>query len=303
MSCFHPVTCTKSFKPKINGKYAIKFGVFDPEFGNRMELPCYNCTGCRLQRSQQWAARCYHESQLHDENAFITLTYDDEHLPYGGTLVLKHFQDFMKRLRSKFPDAKIIFYHCGEYGDDFGRPHYHACLFGFDFKDKELYKQDEGFSLYTSEVLTKLWGKGLCTTGEVTLKSAGYVARYIMKKVNGELADDHYETLVPETGEIIQRKPEYTTMSLKPAVGKTWFKQFQTDVFPHDHIIIDGKKLKPPKYYDGQYELIDPEHLKQIKLDRQAKAALRADDNTPERLAVKEKIIEIKLKQLKRQLK
>ncbi len=303
MPCFHPVISTKSFKPKSNGKHIIKFGVWDPEFGERMELPCYNCNGCRLQRSQQWAARCYHESKLHDDNAFITLTYDNEHLPYGGTLVLKHFQDFMKRLRSKHPDIKIVFYHCGEYGDNFGRPHYHACLFGFDFKDKELFQQKDSVNLYISEELTKLWGKGFCTTGDVTLESAGYVARYIMKKVNGDLADDHYETLVPETGEIIQRNPEYTTMSLKPAVGKLWFKKYLTDVFPSDEIIIKGKKLKPPKYYDGQYELINPEHLKQIKLDRQTKAALRADDNTPKRLAVKEKISNIKLKKLKRQLK
>ncbi len=303
MPCFHPVHSTKSYKPKPNGKYAVKFGVYDPEFGEPLDLPCYNCKGCRLQRTSEWAMRCYHESQLHDENCFITLTYDNEHLPYGETLVLAHFQKFMKRLRSKYPDIKIVFYHCGEYGDNFGRPHYHACLFGFDFKDREPMKKRDGITLYTSEELTQLWGKGICSVGDVTFQSAAYCARYIMKKVNGDLADDHYETLDESSGEIIKRKPEYTTMSLKPAVGKEWFKKYQSDVFPEDCVVINGKKLKPPRYYDGQYELIDPIHLKLLKEERQINAAKHAENNTPSRLRVREKICELKVKQLKRELK
>lgn len=68
-----------------------------------IKLPCGQCLGCRLDYSREWAVRCTHESLLHKENSFITLTYDDEHLPEDGGLVKKHWQDFCKRLRKKKP--------------------------------------------------------------------------------------------------------------------------------------------------------------------------------------------------------
>ena len=105
------------------------------------KIPCRNCVGCRLEHSRQWAMRCTHEAQLHSDNCFITLTYDNAHLPSDFSLDKKHFSDFMKRYRKKF-GPNIRYFHCGEYGSKFGRPHYHACIFNHDFScNNEQHKQ------------------------------------------------------------------------------------------------------------------------------------------------------------------
>ena len=105
---------------------------------------------------------------------------------------------FLKRLRRAYPDAVIRYFGCGEYGEELGRPHYHLCIFGFDFPDKVFHKMSCGFKLYRSETLNKLWSHGHCLIGALTFESAGYVARYCTKKVTGALADDHYKGRTPE---------------------------------------------------------------------------------------------------------
>ena len=151
----------------------------------RPELPaaqrtvaCGQCLGCRLDHSREWAARIVHESTLYDENSFITLTYrepsdctDEEYkkglfVPSNGSLVKAHFKNFMKRLRKEFPDRRIRYYHCGEYGEQLDRPHYHACLFNLGFSDKELFEQNDGVNLFVSKTLEKLWSYGFCTVGD-----------------------------------------------------------------------------------------------------------------------------------------
>ena len=149
---------------------------------------------------------------MHEENSFVTLTYSDEHLPDGGRLVLDDFQRFFKRLRKRV-GVPVRYYHCGEYGETFGRPHYHACIFGYGFPDRVLWSYSNGQPLYSSKELSDLWPYGHALIGEVTFDSAAYVARYIMKKVNGDRADEHYRRVDLDTGEIYQLPPEYTTMS------------------------------------------------------------------------------------------
>ena len=125
-----------------------------------LTLPCGNCMPCRLERSRQWALRMVHESKMHEENCFITLTFDDEWLKKkcpDGSLSVGHMQAFMKALRQEFSGRKIRVFYCGEYGDKGGRPHYHACLFGFDFSDKEYWFTLNGFKYFSSKVLSKLW--------------------------------------------------------------------------------------------------------------------------------------------------
>ena len=151
-------------------------------------VPCGQCIGCRLERSRQWAIRCVHEASLHTDNCFITLTYSPDCLPSDGSLNHDDFQKFFKRLRKHIAPKKIRYYMCGEYGEDLqqpsklGRPHFHACLFGLDFDDKQLYIVRDDVKLYTSATLEKIWGKGFVTIGDVTFESAAYVARYIAKK-------------------------------------------------------------------------------------------------------------------------
>lgn len=129
-----------------------------------------------------WAVRIVHEAQMWPQNSFITLTYRPEDLPQGGSLNVEHYQLFMKKLRARNTGHKIRFFHCGEYGEKLSRPHYHAILFNYDFPDKKVFSEKNGNTIYTSELLEDIWGKGFCTIGDVTFQSAAYVARYVMKK-------------------------------------------------------------------------------------------------------------------------
>jgi hypothetical protein len=261
---------------------------------------CKQCIGCRLAYSSEWAIRIIHEAKLHEENEFITLTYNDEHLPKNHSLNKKHFQDFMKRLRKAAPGTTIRFYHAGEYGTKFQRPHYHACLFGIRFLDRKYWKTKNGYRYYISEALDQIWGKGHCTLGEVTFESAAYVARYITKKITGDKADDHYEYLNTNTGELTPILPEYTTMSRRPGIAKGWFEKYKTDVYDFDYVIANGIKLKPPKYYDSIFETSYPEQYENIRKNRVKNAKKYASNNTVERLKVREEIQQLKHKRLLR---
>lgn len=249
--------------------------------------------------------RCVHEASLHPDNIFITLTYDNEHLPPHASLRYRDFQLFMKRLLvdgARYRDRYgIRFYMCGEYGETFARPHYHVIMFNYDLPDKKLWKMERENPLYTSELLTELWGHGHTSVGSVTFQSAAYVARYIMKKVTGDAADAHYNTIDPETGEILaERVPEFTNMSRRPGVGGKWFDKYMSDVFPDDFVVLNGKKVTPPKFYTSRYELLYPDEVAQIKRARKKRAETRAHDNTPARLRVREKVLEARIGRLKR---
>ena len=281
-----------------------------------LELPCGQCVGCRLERSRQWAVRCMHEASLYKNNCFLTLTYSDEHLPDDYSLHYEDYQKFMKRFRKRFKGLEpaayaesqdkfpIRFYMAGEYGEQFGRPHFHACIFNFDFEDKYLWQKTEsGSKIYRSAVLEELWPFGHSSIGEVNFQSAAYVARYIMKKVTGGMADQHYEEVNISTGEITSRRPEFNKMSLKPGIGYDWYKRYKTDVYPHDYVVVNGKKVKPPKFYDKKYADDHPWEFDQILWEREKSARLRLEDSSDERLAVREAVTVATLKRLPRKLK
>ena len=305
MPCFHPLKGWRSKKTNPSGKRGI---VFKEDLGiisQPMEVPCGQCVGCRLERSRQWAMRCVHEASQHDRNTFITLTYAPDHLPEDGSLKLEHFQKFMKRFRDyksrKVDSKKVKFYHCGEYGELNGRPHYHALIFGYQFPDLVHWKTRNGIPYFNSDILSKLWPFGFNTVGEVTFESAAYCARYILKKVNGDAAESHYANIDKETGEYIgQKKPEYTTMS--KGVGKSWFEQYKDEVYPHDQVIMRGKRMKPPKYYDSILEQEHEEMFNRIKEERKARSIENRKDNTPSRLHDKETVCEARTSFLKRGL-
>lgn len=293
MACFHPLDAYRRiFKDGTKGKPVFKLP--RPPFED-LQLPCGQCIGCRLEYSRQWAMRCVHEASLYEDNCFITLTYDNEHLPETGSLVKADFQKFMKRLRKMFPSQTIRYYQCGEYGEQFGRPHYHACLFNFDFPDKVFFKDAGGYPLFISSILEKLWPFGFSTIGAVTFETAAYTARYIMKKITGDEAKDHYERIDLTTGEVIDLQPEYTTMSRRPGIAHDWYDQFKDDVFPDDTVIMRGREMSPPRYYEKILEIEDPEEYKRIKEKRMLEISRHAENCTPERLAVREKVQKAKL--------
>lgn len=242
-----------------------------------------------------------HESRSHDRNCFLTLTYDDQHLPEDFSLHYEHFQLFMKRLRKEFDGKTVRFYMCGEYGETNHRPHYHACIFGIDFPDKRLWRPSKsGFNLYRSALLERLWPWGFSTIGDLTFETAAYTARYIMKKVTGDRAAKHYEVIESSTGEVHSRVPEFTRMSLKPGIGANWMDEFHSDVYPRDKVISRGVPSKPPRYYDKRFKQIDEAEYDLMKMKRIKQANLNAEDNTPDRLAVKEVVAKAKISTLKR---
>jgi len=237
---------------------------------------------------------------MHTENTFITLTYSPEHYPEDGSLCLKHFQDFMKRLRKSIAPKKIRFFHCGEYGEKLNRPHYHALLFGHDFPDRTLWQMKRGSPIYISKQLQNLWPLGFTTLSDVNFQTAAYVSRYILKKQNGEKAITHYQKIDPITGELYQIAPEYTTMSRAKGIGSTWFDKFESDVFPSDEVVLQGKKIKTPKYYSRIFEEAHADAYKEIVEKRKTKAKQFKQDNTPERLQTRHNVALAKLKNHKR---
>jgi hypothetical protein len=285
------------------------------EHDRQITLPCGQCVGCRLEKSRQWAVRCMHEAQLHEDNCFITLTYNDENLPEDLSLNYDHFQTFIKDLRSYFKyhykKTGIRFYMAGEYGESFGRPHYHACIFGINFSDRKYHKRTpSGFNIYVSKILESLWPYGYSSIGDVTFESAAYVARYIMKKQTGTkpnefgmTAKDHYTWCDLETGELKEKKPEFNKMSLRPGIGADWLKKYLPDVYPNDFVEVRGKKTTPPKYYDKIYKKLAPLEFDDLEYERHLKR-LEKDktEYTPERLEAKETVQLAKLSKLKRTL-
>lgn len=298
MPCFHPLKAFRGRETGPSGKVRIVFKKED-SCGVELELPCGRCIGCRLERSRQWAVRCMHEAAMYDDNCFITLTYDDAHLPVSGSLDKREMQLFFKRMRERV--GPFRYFHCGEYGDSLSRPHYHACIFGFDFPDKELFREKADTRLFTSPLLDSLWSRGFCTVGNLTFESAAYVARYVTKKVTGDNADEHYCRLC-EDGVVRQLQPEYVTMSRRPGIGSTWFERWGNEVYPSDEVIVRGFQSKPPRFYDKLFEAAEPSVFDSVTRERRKRARERAHDGTPDRLLVREKVAKARLRSLRREL-
>lgn len=294
MTCYNPISAWQTESGFVVFNEMKRHGA-----SKAIKLPCGQCTGCRLERSRQWAMRCVHEAQMHKENCFITLTYNDDHLPRRGQLKYSDFQKFMKRLRKKEAHKEIRFYMGAEYGEENARPHYHACIFGHDWPDKVHHTNSpSGEKIYTSKQLQELWPYGYSSSANVTFKSAAYIARYCLKKVTGKAAEDHYRRF-DEEGEY-QLIPEFNKMSLKPAIGKTWLEKYKDDVYNYDHIIINGAVCSPPKYYDKLLKRWNKDRLEELKEEREQNALVHKAHQTPERLAVRETVHKAQISQLKR---
>lgn len=293
MACFYPV---HGYRRRGGG-----FTQAVSEAPGRIPLtvPCGSCVGCRVARSRDWATRLHHEAQLHLDTSFLTLTFSDENLPEDYSVSVRDIQLFMKRVRKRI-GISVRFFACGEYGGKAARPHYHVLLFGYGFPDRRPWRQTSaGYVTYRSDELDALWRFGHAEIGTVTRESAGYVARYCLKKVNGDLADRHYQRVHPVTGELVRVRPEFVVMSNKPGMGSGWYDKYSVDAFPSDFVTIDGKKVPVPRYYKKK---LDEEQSEAITRKRKEEAKKRASDNTPERLAVREEVLILRLDNLKRQM-
>ena len=118
MPCFRPITAYRlaGQKTKDGTRNAITFDSSKAIPFSEFKIPCGQCIGCRLSKSREWAARCVVEAKSHKNNMFLTLTYDDAHLPEDHSLHYEHFQLFMKRMRKYFMSRfgqQLRFFMCG----------------------------------------------------------------------------------------------------------------------------------------------------------------------------------------------
>lgn len=291
MPCYRPIEAFRGRKDKLGIRPIVwSRPKADPMMVDpKVMLPCGKCVGCRLEYARQWSLRCSQEASLHDENCFVTLTYDDDHLPEGGTLVKADFQGFMKRLRARYQGKEIRYFHSGEYGGVNGRPHYHALLFGHDFSDKSPWMRRGEHQTWRSAELEALWPQGMSELGSVTPESAGYVARYALKK------------LVVDAQDYGGRLPEYSTMSRRPGIGRPWYEKFKSDAYPSDFLISEGSRCRVPRYYDG---LLKEENLPLYESMKRKRSTFgrKSKDNDVYRLAVREEVKIAQIKNLKRNL-
>ncbi|AZL82874.1 replication initiator protein [Apis mellifera associated microvirus 32] len=302
MPCYKPLKAMVTRSPS-GGKSTVRFHkglkltACEAKHGTATPIPCGQCVGCRLERSRQWAIRLMKELKLHDRSSFLTLTYDDAHLPRlrNGlpTLVLEDIQLFLKRLRKELalPPESLRYFQAGEYGEVTHRPHHHMILFGEDFSRDRVRVADSrsGYAQFESELLTSLWGKGRCTISEVSFESAAYVARYCLKKVTGKGSRFHYRG----------RKPEFVTMSRRPGIAARYFEEFKSDIYPHDEVVPGpGRPASlPPKYFDKLLEKVDPALFAEIKKKRVEGLDFWSDPNsTDTRLETRERVKESLIK-------
>lgn len=256
-------------------------------------LPCGKCIGCRVRKNMSWGMRMMHEAQMHESNAFVTLTYDDENAK--ASIHYRDFQLFMKRLRKK---QKVRFFVAGEYGEDKSRAHFHACLFGASFPNNGMV----GKNIYRSESLEKLWPHGFSSVGEVNITTARYVASYVINKRDpvGEY-EDYYKRVNVSTGEIIDVVPEFGRMSLRPGIGANWFAKYWRDVYAaRSAVVVKGKELPAPRYYRDRFDgmanactfggvfpmsklALDEEYRRYVSME-----SFKLEDETPERLRDRE---------------
>ena len=322
MPCYHPLEAVILPGRTAKGKRNIKIlsGQHASEVypsWQRLQLPCGQCIGCRLEYSRQWANRCMLELPYHRESWFLTLTYDDDHVPqtwyvYNDdgeaspalTLAPRDLELFWKRLRKAHSDDHIRYYACGEYGSTTFRPHYHAVVFGLSLDDLRPYKRSpQGYDYFISDSLAKCWGCGFVVVGAVTWETCAYTARYVMKKAKG-LDKQAYENLNLE--------PEFVRMSRKPGIGYQYYVD-HPDLYDHQYINlatdVGGLKFRPPRYYDKLFDVDHPGEMEQAKAVRRrlAVAAEEAKDTRTtldryDRLEIEEAALDARIKSLERKL-
>lgn len=282
MSCYHPLLGIWRGEYTSTGakKYHIE-GNLDPNdcphLLEHVVIPCGKCIGCRLDYSRSWADRMMLELETAKKGLFVTLTYDNEHLPVCqydedgfplyGSLQKRDCQLWMKVLRKRFEGVRIRFYLAGEYGENTLRPHYHAILFGIglcDLPDLVPHGTNElGDKYFISPMLSETWDRGFVLVSDVSWKTCAYVARYVTKKLNGPWSIDYA---------IRNCIPEFSLMSRKPGIGRLYLEE-HPDCLDYENINIStaesGLKIRIPKYYLRQIKLTDPERYDKMIKQRQ----------------------------------
>lgn len=285
MACYHPMPAYRGEDGSVK--------LWPPLGRENLSLPCGKCIGCRTDRATMWARRCSHEASLWPHNVFVTLTYDDDHLPKDGQLVPKDLSLFIKRLR-KYVDGngggvdrsgggRIRFFACGEYGERSERPHYHALFFNLGFTSG----YQVGKDLFESPVLHRLWTYGAHKYGVATPAAASYIAQYNLKKIGSGGFDS----------DGVERPAPFLRMSLRPAIGSGWLDGYREDL-KMGYLVVDGRRVAIPRAYLEKLKVRDPPLYEEIVGRKAAhQLSIPSELSSPERLAASE-IIHKRLKSL-----
>lgn len=238
-----------------------------------LKLPCGKCPECCRDYYTAWATRGSRELACWDSSLFVTLTYDDDHLPPDGSLNKKDVQDFIKRLKKKFKSSKenpIRQIYCGEYGEKTKRPHYHCILFNVDFPDKRKHYISPGsHQVFTSRILSELWGNGIAEFGFAEPGSVAYLFKYILKKKSRK--EKLRPLSIERDGITYDVEHEFIEASRNPGIGgflrgsKSLNKGF---------LSVNGRKTKLPKYYLEWLRKNDPDsfdYISNLKFDFMSK--------------------------------
>ncbi len=234
---------------KVNGKLFVN---------SLYQIPCGHCLGCLEDKAKDWTCRNLMELKTSDNAIFLTLTYDDFHLPinYGfPTLKKTDLSAFLKRLRKHFESTKLRFFACGEYGTKTLRPHYHLIIYGYP-KFENRWAE--------TELLSRIWKNGNVYLGSVTEQSIAYVSRYVLKKSGNSAAFSKYQ------------EKEFVNMSRRPGIGAEWISTHLKDISVNDEVpfLSHGvvRFVKPPRYFDKLLKNNDPNLFQPIADKRVTKA-------------------------------
>lgn len=282
MSCYHPLLGVPEDELSEKGKRTYKvlpystFSQLDKEiYPGCIRIPCGHCIGCRLDYSRRWADRMILELDHCDGKAiFVTLTYDNEHVPltedddtglFGWFSLWKpDLQKFFKRLRKKYQDKEIRYYAAGEYGSNTFRPHYHAIIFGLSFEDfqdiRPRGKNEFGQVYYESEEFARIWDQGFCLLASVSWQTCAYVSRYVQKKVNNS-----FTWLTDQLG----AEPEFSLMSRRPGLAGHYIND-HPDKMVYTNLYVNGYEnpITLPKYLLEKLELTDQELYDKLLAER-----------------------------------
>lgn len=213
-------------------------------------VPCGQCPACRKQRAQQWTFRLRKELEHSYFAHFITLTYDEENVPYGDghmSLCTRDLQLFWKRLR-KLHDRRYVtdirYYAVGEYGGRTARPHYHAIV----------------FDCWCDRLYSDAWPHGNVHVGKVTNSSIAYVTGYVMKpSVVKELENDSK----------IERTRPFMSKGLGEAYITPAIREWHNATDDRGYVVGPGGEKSPmPRYY--RYKLFSD--YKRRKMGKKASA-------------------------------
>lgn len=243
---------------------------------------CGNCKACRLEYQNAWAKRAELELKSHDDNLWVALTYDPVHLSlqnleYEEDTSLSHLgrigridslekdelKLFWKRLRKAVAPIKLRYMQCGEYGDRFNRPHYHAIIFGLSplhpvFSSLHYDAKRKG---YVGVLPIWPFGDFWLSEKPATINNAQYLAKYIQKKHKGKDAERYYSEE--------NKNPEFFSVSNRPGIGFEKITQFADFYSTHPYYVRNGRKTTLPRYMVEKINDVNGDFKEIVRYEKQ----------------------------------